>query len=146
LFCTMRMRVLSSVTETHSTPSRLTLLACQTFGFFFRITRSPLRHSSTVNPHEVTGDSEYAASPILVMAFSDRIDTVGEASCERKATAGVFKVTTRVCGSLALAVLIRLNGSLHSEALLSRMRNRLKAASSAVIGEPSENFAARSLK
>eukprot|EP00659_Diplonema_papillatum_P014809 gene14808-biopygen14878 len=80
------------------------------------------------------------------MAFSDRIDTVGEASCERKATAGVFKVTTRVCGSLALAVLIRLNGSLHSDALLSRMRNRLKAASSAVIGEPSENFAARSLK
>ena len=80
------------------------------------------------------------------MAFSDRIDTVGDASCERKATAGVFRVTTRVLASLAVAVLIRLNGSLHNEALLSRMRSRLNAASEAVIGEPSENFASRSLK
>ncbi|CNK62663.1 Uncharacterised protein [Mycobacterium tuberculosis] len=80
------------------------------------------------------------------MAFSDRIDTVGEASWERKATAGVFSVTTRVFGSAALAVLIRLKGSAHSDALLSRIRSRLNAASSAVIAEPSENFASRSLK
>ena len=55
--CTFSMRVLSSGTEIHSTPSRLTRSASQKFGFFSRITRSPRRHSLTVKAPEATGFS-----------------------------------------------------------------------------------------
>ncbi len=55
--CTLSMRVLSSGTEIHSTPSSETRSACQKFGFFSRITRSPRRHSLTTNAPEAIGFS-----------------------------------------------------------------------------------------
>ncbi|MNR44048.1 hypothetical protein D3C85_1627410 [compost metagenome] len=53
--CTFNIRVLSSGMEIHSTPSRLTLSACQKLGFFSSTTRSPRSHSLMIKAPEATG-------------------------------------------------------------------------------------------
>ncbi len=102
--CTFSMRVLSSGTEIHSTPSSFTRSACQKFGFFSRMTRSPRRHSLTVNaPDDAVGNSAKASSPAST-AFFDSTETFGSASVDRKGADGVFSLTVSVFGSVASAV------------------------------------------
>ena len=109
--CTFSMRVLSSTREIHSTPSSLTRSACQKFGFFLSMTRSPRFHSTRLNAPDAIGflGIGFLADRVDGLFRDDRDARHGERRQERRRL-GWLSVTTRVLSSLASADLDHLVG------------------------------------